>query len=71
MFVPCRDHCYLRYGRQYTKECDVNCDYAKAVKESNLKDKIIDSLLDVLEAGHIGMRAEVAKAIKEQFGVEY
>ena len=34
MFVPCRDHCYLRYGKQYTEECDTNCDYAKVCLEN-------------------------------------
>lgn len=29
IFVPCRDHCYIRYGKQYTKECNTTCDYAK------------------------------------------
>ena len=33
MFEPCYEHCYLRYGKQYTKECDDKCNYAKAVKE--------------------------------------
>lgn len=34
MFEPCYEHCYLRYGKQYTKECDDKCNYAKAVKEN-------------------------------------
>lgn len=33
MFEPCYEHCYLRYSKQYTKECDDKCNYAKAVKE--------------------------------------
>ena len=33
-FVPCRDHCYIRYGKQYTKECDTTCDYAKVCLEN-------------------------------------
>ena len=32
MFEPCFEHCYLRYGKQYTKECDNNCNYAKTIK---------------------------------------
>ena len=31
---PCIELCYLRYGKQYTPECDEFCDYAKAVKEN-------------------------------------
>lgn len=34
MFEPCYEHCYLRYGKQYTAECDDECNYAKAVKEN-------------------------------------
>ena len=30
---PCVDLCYLRYGKEYSEECDETCDYAKAVKE--------------------------------------
>lgn len=71
MFIPCKDHCYLRYGKQYSKECDTNCDYAKAVKESNQKDEIIELLLDTLEAEHMGMRAAAVNAIKKKFGVDY
>lgn len=69
MFVPCRDHCYLRYGGQYTKECDTNCDYAKAVKECSQKEKIIEFLLDMLEEEHIGMRAIAVSEVKEKFGI--
>ena len=27
-FNPCYEHCYLRFGKQYSKECDNNCAYA-------------------------------------------
>lgn len=33
MFNPCMEHCFIRYGKQYTSECDNVCDYAKAVKD--------------------------------------
>lgn len=33
MFEPCIEHCYLRFGKQYTPDCDDKCAYAKAVKE--------------------------------------
>ena len=32
MFEPCYEHCYLRYGMEYTTECDNKCNYAKAMK---------------------------------------
>lgn len=34
MMIPCRDYCYIRFGQQYTEDCDTRCDYAKAVKEA-------------------------------------
>lgn len=34
MMIPCRDHCYLRYGKEYTSDCDTTCDYARVVKEN-------------------------------------
>lgn len=40
LFVPCRDHCYVRCGKSYTKECDTECDYAKVCLENKeLKEK--------------------------------
>lgn len=71
MFIPCHDHCYIRYGKQYTKECDTTCDYAKAVLESKQKEKIIEFLLDMLEDEHMGMRALAVNEVKNKFGVEY
>lgn len=39
---PCKDFCYIRFGgKQYTRECDEYCDYAKVVLENKkLKDKL-------------------------------
>ena len=35
MFVPCRDYCYERFGKQYSpEECDATCDYAKVCLEN-------------------------------------
>lgn len=34
MFILCRDHCYIRYGKQYTEECDTTCDYARVYLEN-------------------------------------
>ena len=33
LFNPCIEHCFIRYGKQYTKDCDEKCDYAKMAKE--------------------------------------
>ena len=33
MFNPCVEHCYPRYGKQYSSECDGKCEYARTVKE--------------------------------------
>ncbi len=26
---PCKDWCFARFGKEYTKECDKHCDYAR------------------------------------------
>lgn len=70
MFNPCHDHCYIRYGKQYTEECDINCDYAKLAKENQQKDDIIEYLLDMLEGELMGMRASAIEEIKNEFGIE-
>lgn len=70
-FIPCRDHCYLRYGRQYTEECDTTCDYARVCLENNKKDRVIEFLLDMLEEEHMGMRASAIEEVKDRFGIEY
>lgn len=41
MFNPCIDHCYLRYGKQYSEECKENCAYAKAVND--IKTVVVDT----------------------------
>lgn len=42
---PCIDFCYSR-RREYSKECDVLCDYAKAVKEKN---DLVDRALEIID----------------------
>ena len=32
MYNPCFE-CYIRYNRQYTEECDENCEYANALSK--------------------------------------
>lgn len=67
MFNPCFEHCYVRYNKEYTAHCDATCAYAKAVKD---RDKAIDWLLGMLEDEHMGMRANVAKTLKETYDIE-
>lgn len=33
MFNPCFEHCYQRFGKQYTSDCDDKCEFAKVAKE--------------------------------------
>lgn len=70
MLEPCFELCYLRYNKEYTKECDNNCMYAKACKENRYKDEIIEYLLDMLEEEHMGMKASAIEEIKDEFGIE-
>lgn len=32
-FNPCVDHCYVRYGKEYSKECLGHCEYADTVAD--------------------------------------
>lgn len=34
MINPCKDYCYIRFGKQYTKECDTQCEFAKVCVEN-------------------------------------
>ena len=31
---PCIDYCFNHFGKEYTKDCDNNCEYAKAIAEN-------------------------------------
>lgn len=42
---PCIEFCHIRHGKEYSKECDDYCDYAKAVK--NYKG-VIDRVLEII-----------------------
>lgn len=46
MFVPCYEHCYLKFGKQYSEECDDICDYAKASKENKELERILVTILN-------------------------
>lgn len=51
---PCIDYCFLRFGKEYTNECDDCCEYAKSVAESKrlreenekLKERVLDARLE-------------------------
>lgn len=52
MFNPCYEHCYLRFGNQYTEDCDDKCEFAKAVKEKKLleeKNKDRENILEEIK----------------------
>lgn len=52
MYSPCFE-CFHRYGRQYSEECDNNCDYAMAVKimsHMQTETKSLQDKIDELEA---------------------
>lgn len=75
MFNPCIDHCYLRYGKQYSEECKENCAYAKAVND--IKTVIVDTfdygkndyILMKYTQGTIPRKElyEIHKALQKQF----
>lgn len=59
MYIPC-ETCFSRYKREYSKECDTFCDYARAIKENkeyqksevlNRQIKNMDDLIKKLECG--------------------
>ena len=44
MFDPCYEHCYLRWRKEYTKECDNTCNYARLYLENKKLKEIFDEL---------------------------
>lgn len=59
MFNPCIEHCYNRYGKQYSSDCDDKCEYAKMANEYNLlknrdeqRKKIFEEIKSVILAGN-------------------
>lgn len=70
MFIPCYEHCYLRFRKQYTQECDTTCAYAEAVLKSKSKDKVIAYLLDLLEEEHMGAAGKAANEVKDKFDID-
>ena len=49
MFNPCIEHCYNRYGKQYSSDCDTKCEYAKVVSEKKLLEEEMDRPIKTLE----------------------
>lgn len=45
MMNPCSDYCYLRFGKQYTENCDTTCDYARVVKENKRMKEVLESIM--------------------------
>lgn len=48
MFNPCVEHCYLKYGKQYSPDCDDKCEYAKVVNEKKLLEEEMDRPIKTL-----------------------
>ena len=49
-FNPCKDHCYLKYKRQYVPEkCDAACDYAADACKRKRLEKAAKSAIRFLE----------------------
>lgn len=48
MFNPCIEHCYNRYGKQYSSDCDDKCEYAKVVREKKLLEEEMDRPIKTL-----------------------
>lgn len=48
MFNPCVEHCYRKYGKQYSSDCDDKCEYAKTVKEKKLLEEELDRPIKTL-----------------------
>ncbi len=49
MYNPCQE-CKLRYNREYSKECDTTCDYAKEVLiNKQYKDQVFEQIATYFE----------------------
>ena len=42
MFNPCYEYCFLKYEKQYSRDCDDKCDYGKAIAENKLLKEVRD-----------------------------
>lgn len=60
---PCIDYCFNRFGKEYTKDCDNNCEYAKVIVENK---KLQVDLARMTNADHI--RAMSDEELALQFG---
>ena len=41
IYYPCSE-CFNKYNKQYSEKCDEECDYAKAVKERDRLEAIVE-----------------------------
>jgi hypothetical protein len=53
---PCVEYCYKQLGKEYTTDCDINCEFAKSLKEKKELEgqlssliKTMDNLIEALE----------------------
>lgn len=49
MFNPCFDYCYLKFGKQYTQDCDGKCVFAKVSKEKKKLEEERKLLLEEMD----------------------
>ena len=63
MFYPCVE-CNKRFGKQYTEECDNFCDYAKTVKENDIKIKNLQDELAYVKKERDAAIADITEFAK-------
>lgn len=49
MLNPCYELCFLRFGKQYTSDCDDKCEFAKVSKEKKKLEEEQKLLLDAMD----------------------
>lgn len=67
MFNPCFEHCNLRFGKQYTPDCDDKCEFAKVVKEK----KDLEKELLIHKLALFKMIHQFMYSVTDKDGVEY
>lgn len=75
-YKPDEDNCWLYYLTHNENGIVELCNWSFfdrhfEVIDDDVKDKIIEFLLDMLEEEHMGMRAVAVKEVKDKFGIEY
>ena len=49
MFNPCVDYCWNRFGREYSKDCDNTCEFAKIAKELDKYKELFEKLYSAFD----------------------